>query len=77
MRRKLRKTETEKTRGTCLRDDGFPHDIRRWIITVARAHHRRRPRPGRDGRGREPGYPGPPAQIRTCALTHTAPTLGG
>ena len=29
------------------------------------------------GRGREPGYPGPPAQIRTCALTHTAPTLGG
>ena len=26
--------------------------------------------------GREPGCPGPPAQIRTCALTHTAPTLG-
>ena len=25
-------------------------------------------------RGREPGYPGPPAQIRTCALTHPAPT---
>ena len=33
--------------------------------------------PGYLGRGREPGYPGPPAQIRTCALTHTAPTLGG
>ena len=32
---------------------------------------------GHRGRGREPGYPGPPAQIRTCALTHTAPTLGG
>ena len=30
-----------------------------------------------DGCGREPGCPGPPAQIRTCALTHTAPTLGG
>ena len=29
------------------------------------------------GRGREPGCPHPPAQIRTCALTHTAPTLGG
>ena len=29
------------------------------------------------GCGREPGCPGPPAQIRTCALTHTAPTLGG
>ena len=29
------------------------------------------------GSGREPGYPGPPAQIRTCALAHTAPTLGG
>ena len=29
------------------------------------------------GGGREPGYPGPPAQIRTCALAHTAPTLGG
>ena len=29
------------------------------------------------GGGREPGCPGPPAQIRTCALTHTAPTLGG
>ena len=29
------------------------------------------------GRGREPGCPGPPAQIRTCALTHTAPTSGG
>ena len=27
-------------------------------------------------RGREPGFPGPPAQIRTCALTHTAPTSG-
>ena len=27
--------------------------------------------------GREPGCPGPPAQIRTCALTHTAPTSGG
>ena len=24
-------------------------------------------------RGRKPGYPGPPAQIRTCALTHPAP----
>ena len=31
----------------------------------------------RCGGGREPGYPGPPAQIRTCALAHTAPTLGG
>ena len=31
----------------------------------------------RGGCGREPGCPGPPAQIRTCALTHTAPTLGG
>ena len=31
----------------------------------------------RYGGGREPGYPGPPAQIRTCALAHTAPTLGG
>ncbi len=30
-----------------------------------------------EGCGREPGCPGPPAQIRTCALTHTAPTLGG
>ena len=30
-----------------------------------------------NGRGREPGCPGPPAQIRTCALTHTAPTSGG
>ena len=29
------------------------------------------------GGGREPGCPGPPAQIRTCALAHTAPTLGG
>ncbi len=29
------------------------------------------------GCGREPGCPGPPAQIRTCALTHTAPTSGG
>ena len=27
-------------------------------------------------RGREPGYPGPPAQIRTCALTHPAPASG-
>ena len=27
-------------------------------------------------RGRDPGFPGPPAQIRTCALTHTAPALG-
>ena len=26
-------------------------------------------------RGRELGCPGPPAQIRTCALTHPAPTL--
>ena len=26
--------------------------------------------------GRKPGYPGPPAQIRTCALTHPAPALG-
>ena len=34
-------------------------------------------RPVLDGCGREPGCPGPPAQIRTCALTHTAPTLGG
>ena len=33
--------------------------------------------PYADGGGREPGYPGPPAQIRTCALAHTAPTLGG
>ena len=32
--------------------------------------------PGHGG-GREPGCPGPPAQIRTCALAHTAPTLGG
>ena len=27
-------------------------------------------------RGRDAGYPAPPAQIRTCALTHTAPTSG-
>ena len=26
--------------------------------------------------GRNAGYPAPPAQIRTCALTHTAPTFG-
>ena len=36
-----------------------------------------RTRKGADSCGREPGCPGPPAQIRTCALTHTAPTLGG
>ena len=36
-----------------------------------------RTRHGADSGGREPGCPGPPAQIRTCALTHTAPTLGG
>ena len=28
------------------------------------------------GRGRDGGFPPPPAQIRTCALTHPAPTLG-
>ena len=28
-------------------------------------------------RGRNAGCPAPPAQIRTCALTHTAPTFGG
>ena len=28
-------------------------------------------------RGRNAGYPAPPAQIRTCALAHTAPTFGG
>ena len=27
-------------------------------------------------RGRDPDYSGPPAQIRTCALTHPAPPLG-
>ena len=27
-------------------------------------------------RGRDAGCPAPPAQIRTCALTHTAPTFG-
>ena len=27
-------------------------------------------------RGRDAGRPAPPAQIRTCALTHTAPTFG-
>ena len=32
---------------------------------------------GDDDRGRNAGYPAPPAQIRTCALTHTAPTFGG
>ena len=36
-----------------------------------------RTRKGADSCGREPGCPSPPAQIRTCALTHTAPTLGG
>ena len=36
-----------------------------------------RTRHGADSCGREPGCPSPPAQIRTCALTHTAPTLGG
>ena len=30
----------------------------------------------RDDRGREPGCPGPPAQIRAGALTHPAPALG-
>ena len=30
-----------------------------------------------EDRGRNAGYPAPPAQIRTCALTHTAPTFGG
>ena len=35
-----------------------------------------RTRRGADSCGREPGCPSPPAQIRTCALTHTAPTLG-
>ena len=30
-----------------------------------------------DFRGRDAGCPAPPAQIRTCALTHTAPTFGG
>ena len=35
-----------------------------------------RTRQGADSCGREPGCPSPPAQIRTCALTHTAPTLG-
>ena len=35
-----------------------------------------RTRKGADSCGREPGCPSPPAQIRTCALTHTAPTLG-
>ena len=29
-----------------------------------------------DFRGRDAGCPAPPAQIRTCALTHTAPTSG-
>ena len=28
-------------------------------------------------RGRDAGCPAPPAQIRTCALAHTAPTSGG
>ena len=28
-------------------------------------------------RGRDTGCPAPPARIRTCALTHTAPTFGG
>ena len=27
-------------------------------------------------RGREPGFPGPPAEIPACALTHRAPPLG-
>ena len=31
---------------------------------------------GKTLRGRDAGYPAPPAQIRTCALTHTAPTSG-
>ena len=27
-------------------------------------------------RGRDAGYPAPPAQIRACTLMHTAPPLG-
>ena len=43
----------------------------------ARAPTPNRCSPASYGCGREPGCPGPPAQIRTCALTHTAPTSGG
>ena len=32
---------------------------------------------GTTSRGRDAGRPAPPAQIRTCALTHTAPTSDG
>jgi hypothetical protein len=28
------------------------------------------------GHGRDPGYPGPPAQIPAAALPHRAPALG-
>ena len=58
---------------------------------AASARHRRPPRPDRRPppgcvdrgvlagacvRGRDAGYPAPPAQIRTCPLRHPAPPLG-
>ena len=36
-----------------------------------------RPYSKKSGRGRNAGYPAPPAQIRTWSLNHPAPTFGG
>ena len=49
----------------------------RPAVVVRKVCGGNRTRHGADSCGREPGCPSPPAQIRTCALTHTAPTLGG
>ena len=79
------KTETgyKRVQRRCVdlrRAGRMPYD---WIVDMTRRGHHT---PTYDnpaslirshGGGREPGCPGPPAQIRTCALTHTAPTLGG
>ena len=55
--------------------EGQPIHINCLLWPSSAAPHARRST--LKGCGREPGCPGPPAQIRTCALTHTAPTLGG
>ena len=49
----------------------------RWQLRVTRPGGKQVPNWERGDRGRNAGYPAPPAQIRTCALTHTAPTFGG
>ena len=61
--------QAERLRGRLVApDDAQP--------LAVRARRKIQIRPVLDGCGREPGCPGPPAQIRTCALTHTAPNLG-